>query len=274
MIVGALAVPTAVRTFGGERAHAWREAGVGADRAAYFLGVALCDASLVWTLSALAFVGPMVLIAPLRGPVENYWVLAWSTIAMCSSIAWAVSAATGTKTELATLTGVILAVGEGRVRCACAAHVLARARRTCSRVCGARARACATRSRPIQRSRRRACAAWRSRACVRAPRLTCRSRRLRSLPFPPPVLNLFGGFVPMVGTYGVWAYTHWAQRAFATNELLLGYKVDRALYDALVPDEWMSPDFYADIGYLIVMAALTAALALALTVGLFRDQQR
>jgi hypothetical protein len=152
----------------------------------------------VWPLCALAFVGPMVLIAPLRGPVENFFALAWATVAMCSSIAWAVSAVTGTATELATLAGVILAV----------------------------------------------------------------------------VLNLFGGFVPQVGSYGYWAYTHWAQRAFAANELLLGYKVERSLFNALVPSEWEDPDFAADVGYLVVMSVLTAALALALTVGLHRDKQR
>ena len=69
-------------------------------------------------------------------------------------------------------------------------------------------------------------------------------------------------------------YTHWCQRAFATNELLLGYKVDVGLYNALVPDEWEEPDLGADIGYLVLMSAATAALALAMTVGLFRDQQR
>ena len=199
MITGALAVPQAVRTFGGERAVAWREAGVGASRVAYFVGVALCDALLPWTLCALCFVGPMVLIAPLRGPVEGYLALAWATIGVCSALAYAVAAATGDKTELATLTGVILAV----------------------------------------------------------------------------VLNLFGGFVPMVGSYGgYWAYTHYAQRAFATNELLWGFKVDLDLYNALVPDEWESPDFAADIGYMAVMALLTCALALALTLGLHSEQQR
>lgn len=198
MIVGALAVPTAVRTLGGERAHAWREAGVGANRVAYFFGVLLADALLIWPLCALAFTGPMVLIAPLRGPEGNFALLAYATVAVCSGIAHAVSAATGTQTELATLTGVILAV----------------------------------------------------------------------------VLNLFGGFVPMVGSDGQWAYTHWAQRAFATNELLLGYSVTRELYDTLVPEEWESPDFHADVGYLFAIAALTALLALALTVGLNRDKQR
>ena len=87
-------------------------------------------------------------------------------------------------------------------------------------------------------------------------------------------MNLFGGFVPMVGTGGYWAYTRWAQRAFVTIELVHGYGLSASEYDAFVTPEWVRPDWRADLGCLGAFAAATAGIALALTMLLHRDRQR
>ena len=88
------------------------------------------------------------------------------------------------------------------------------------------------------------------------------------------VLNLFGGFVPMVGTYGGWAYTHWSQRAFAAIELTEGYGLDAATFNMVVPKEWRDSDWRTDVGVLFAMTALTSGIAVGLTASLYKDKQK
>ncbi len=88
------------------------------------------------------------------------------------------------------------------------------------------------------------------------------------------VLNLFGGFVPKIGTGGAWCYTHWAQRAIVTVELVEGYGLSAATFNTMVPPEWRNPDWRADVGALWGIAALTTCLALVCTLKCHADKAR
>ncbi len=197
MILGSLAVTPAVRSFGSEVVHAWREAGVGASRSSYFAGVLCVDVGL-WALSTLCFWGPILAVAPLRGPEGPFYAAFLAITAVCSSIGYALSAILGEKVDAATLIAVVGAV----------------------------------------------------------------------------VMNLFGGFVPAVGTMGGWAYTHWAQRSLVSIELVLGYGLSPPSYNSVVSKEWAGPSWGADVGIMWGIAALTAALALACTLRCHRDRAR
>lgn len=66
--VGVIAVPAGVRSLGSGREVFWREASVGANRLAYFLGRVIADAPKV-ALFAFLFTAPLIAIAPWRAPV-------------------------------------------------------------------------------------------------------------------------------------------------------------------------------------------------------------
>ena len=166
MIVGAQAIAPSVRVFGAEREVAWREAGVGVSALAYFLGKLLVETP-VWCLLALNFSAPLIAIAPLRGPFDGFYALAFTCIGVCSAIGTALSAWFGANNDAANLAGVIIAT----------------------------------------------------------------------------VLNLFGGFVPLIGTGAVWAYTHWTARAFAAIELSDGYGLSVAVFKYVVGKEWEGADW-------------------------------
>ena len=197
MIFGVLSIAPAVRLFGAEREVAWREAGVGIPAASYFLGKLLAELP-VWALMALNVSAPLAAVAPLRGPYGGFFSLAMATIVFCSSLGTAVSAAFGTDSDKANLTGVILAT----------------------------------------------------------------------------VLNLAGGFVPMIGKGAVWAYTHWTARAFVAIELNAGYGIAEPMYGWVTNDEWDVPDWPRDIGVICLFSVLTFALAFAISVNLHRDKRR
>jgi hypothetical protein len=197
MIVGVLSVAPAVRIFGAEREVAWREAGVGAPAAAYFIGKLFAELP-VWALMALNFSAPLVAVAPLRGPFGGFFALSMACIAVCSAMATALSAAFGADSDKANLTGVILAT----------------------------------------------------------------------------VLNIFGGFVPLLGKGAVWCYTHFTARAFVAIELADGYGLSDQLFGWIVGTEWATPDWPRDLGVLCLIALLALVLAFALTVALYRDKRR
>jgi ABC-type multidrug transport system ATPase subunit len=197
MIVGALAVAPAVRLFGAEREVGWREAGVGVPAASYFVGKLLAELP-VWALMALNITAPLVAVAPLRGPVGGFFALAMACIAVCSSMAVALSATFGADCDKANLAGVILAT----------------------------------------------------------------------------VLNLAGGFVPLLGKNGAWAYTHWTARAFVAIEIGDGYNITGEMFDYVARTEWAKQNWQRDLGVLCLIATIAFAFALALTITLYRDKRR
>ena len=88
------------------------------------------------------------------------------------------------------------------------------------------------------------------------------------------VLNLFGGFVPLLGTGAVWAYTRWTARAFVAIELAEGYGLGDALFKWTVGEEWQAANWPRDLGILWLISVLAFALAFAITVTRFRDKRR
>ncbi len=78
----------------------------------------------------------------------------------------------------------------------------------------------------------------------------------------------------MIGKFGSWCYTHWAQRALVTVELQEGYGLRPATFNTLVPSEWRDPNWQADVGFLWVITFLTLVLALACTLGLHKERAR
>ena len=67
--VGVLCIPAAVRALGAEREIYWREASVGVNRLAYYLGKILAEIPKI-ALLAFFFVAPLVAISHWRAPVE------------------------------------------------------------------------------------------------------------------------------------------------------------------------------------------------------------
>ena len=88
------------------------------------------------------------------------------------------------------------------------------------------------------------------------------------------VLNLFGGFVPLIGTGAIWCYTHWTARAFVAIELSEGYGLSPQIFSWVAGTEWKDPDWPRDLGVLCLIALLAFALALLLTVVRFREKRR
>ena len=78
----------------------------------------------------------------------------------------------------------------------------------------------------------------------------------------------------MIGTYGGWAYTHWAQRAIVALELQQGYGLSDAAFNTMVPKEWRDPAWQLDVGVLWAITGLTLALALGCTLALHKDKAR
>jgi len=88
------------------------------------------------------------------------------------------------------------------------------------------------------------------------------------------ILNLFGGFVPLIGTGAVWSYTHWTARAFVAIELADGYGLSDSFFRWVVGEEWEVPNWPRDLGILWLITLLAFALAFAISVTRFRDKQR
>jgi hypothetical protein len=88
------------------------------------------------------------------------------------------------------------------------------------------------------------------------------------------LINLFSGWVPLLGKSGGWAYTHWTLRALTALELINGQGISVDMYNSFAQDEWQSPDVNAAIGYLILISLITNIVAYILLVVRFRSKQR
>ncbi len=88
------------------------------------------------------------------------------------------------------------------------------------------------------------------------------------------IANLFGGFVPLIGTGAVWAYTRWTARAFAALEVGDGYGLSGDIYNWVAGDEWQHADWPRDLGVLALIALLLFGLALLISLTRFRDKRR
>lgn len=108
MVSGSLSVPAAVRAFGTEREVLWREAGVGANRPAYFLGKLAAELP-VYLLLAMAFTAPLAAIAAFRAPVH----LLYTCVLMCMVVVSAIGnclAIVMSNPDGASLIGVLIAI--------------------------------------------------------------------------------------------------------------------------------------------------------------------
>jgi len=88
------------------------------------------------------------------------------------------------------------------------------------------------------------------------------------------VLNLFGGFVPLIGNGAVWCYARYTARAFVAIELSDGYGLSPEVFSWVAGSEWKDPNWPRDIGVLWLITVLALSLALLLTVARFRDKRR
>ena len=87
------------------------------------------------------------------------------------------------------------------------------------------------------------------------------------------VLNLFGGFVPLIGTGAVWSYTHWTARAFVAIELSDGYGLSPQVFRWVVGKEWEVAYWPRDLGILWLISALAFSLAFVISVTRFREKR-
>jgi hypothetical protein len=88
------------------------------------------------------------------------------------------------------------------------------------------------------------------------------------------ILNLFGGFVPLIGTGAVWCYTRYTARAFVAIELVDGYGLSETSFRWEVGKEWENANWPMDLGILWLITFLAFSLAFVISVTRFRDKQR
>lgn len=89
--IGVLTLPPAVRALGAERAIFWREASVGINRLAYFVGKVLAELPKL-AVSSFAFVAPLVAISHWRAPVETLYFAVLVTMFFITALGFAISA--------------------------------------------------------------------------------------------------------------------------------------------------------------------------------------
>jgi hypothetical protein len=104
MALAVITVPAAVRSLGGERAVFWREASVGVNRLAYFVGKVAAEVPKM-ALLAFCFVAPLVAISHWRAPVERLFLSVLVDVFFLYALGFAVSA-TFVATDAANLFGV------------------------------------------------------------------------------------------------------------------------------------------------------------------------
>lgn len=77
------------------------------------------------------------------------------------------------------------------------------------------------------------------------------------------LLNLFGGFVPMIGNGAVWAYTRHSARAIVAVEIAHGQLQGdpTGMFDRLVPDQHQHADYGQDLANLLITAVVTHVAA-------------
>jgi len=108
MVLGALGVPPAVRTFGREKEVFAREAYVGIHPIAYFLGKVAADVPY-FILTSFLFLAPVVAIAPWRGPTTELFAICVAISIFIQALGNALSLAIADP-DSATLVGVITAI--------------------------------------------------------------------------------------------------------------------------------------------------------------------
>jgi hypothetical protein len=77
------------------------------------------------------------------------------------------------------------------------------------------------------------------------------------------LMNLFGGFVPMIGDTAVWAFTRYTARAIVAVEIAEGHEVG-ALFNDLVPEPHQDADWRRDLGILLAFTTGTLGAAYVL----------
>lgn len=108
MILGAVVIPGAIRTFGREKEVFSRESAVGANKLAYFLGKFISDLPFL-VLNTFMFMAPMIAIAPWQAPADKmYGVLLCISFVVMSMGYWL--SFIFPDPDAAVLTGVILAI--------------------------------------------------------------------------------------------------------------------------------------------------------------------
>lgn len=108
MILGAVVVPAGVRTFGREKEVFSREANVGANKLAYFLGK-LCSDLPFLVLNTFIFTTPLAAIAPWRGPVNTLYGILVCVACTVQALSYFLSFILKDP-DAAVLTGVITAI--------------------------------------------------------------------------------------------------------------------------------------------------------------------
>jgi len=108
MILGSIAIPLAIRTFGREKEVFSREAAVGANKAAYFLGKVLSDVPFL-AVNVFVFMAPMIAIAQWRSPTDKLYSVLFCIGIAVTSMGYFLSFVFSDP-DSAVLTGVILAV--------------------------------------------------------------------------------------------------------------------------------------------------------------------
>ena len=108
MMLGAIAVPSAVATFGREKEYFARETAAGCNKPAYFLGKVAADL-MFSSLSAFFFIAPLVAIAPWRAPTNLLYLVILCVSVCVSAFGYFVSSLIE-NADNAVLTGTILAI--------------------------------------------------------------------------------------------------------------------------------------------------------------------
>jgi hypothetical protein len=90
MVLGAMSIPSAIRTFGREKDTFAREEAVGAHKVAYFCGKATIDMVFL-SYYVFLFLTPILAIAPWRGPVSAFYVILLALSFLITSIGYAIS---------------------------------------------------------------------------------------------------------------------------------------------------------------------------------------
>lgn len=108
MILGAVIIPGAVRCFGREKEVFAREAAVGANKFAYFLGKFFADLPFL-CLNVFLYMAPMIAIAPWQGPTDRMYGVLFCIGLVISCMGYLLSFIFNDP-DAAVLCGVILAI--------------------------------------------------------------------------------------------------------------------------------------------------------------------
>jgi ABC-type multidrug transport system ATPase subunit len=108
MILGSLAIPIAVRTFGREKEVFAREAAVGANTFAYFIGKVVSDFPFM-ALNSFVYMAPILAIAQWQAPADKFYAIMLCISLTVTSLGYGLSLIFRDPDD-AVLTGVIFAI--------------------------------------------------------------------------------------------------------------------------------------------------------------------